>query len=357
MTLQTNWLSFGDTLLMRSIATLQPPVIIPPQRFSRSSIAPPVIVPPPNLSTPTVPLVTLIGNASANRISGGNSPDRINGRGGNDTIMGGLGNDELTGGGDNDRFIIRAGDGLDTITDFGGIGIGSIPTAAAIANLDTIEFQGEGLIARNMLLTQQGSNLAIGFEGVLQTQVTLRNFRLENLDNLQVATGASVNAGNIRFPSQSQVNDSFDVFDANSTQSFLYNRNTVTFLNDLNNTVWGYDRSNDVINGQGGNDQIAGLGGDDLLRGGRGTDLLRGGSGRDRFVLTAGTGSDRITDFTTGQDWMQLAGATFQQISISQGSGAASRDTIIRLRNSNEILATLSGVQASTITATSFVTS
>ncbi|MBD2090699.1 hypothetical protein H6F67_12625 [Microcoleus sp. FACHB-1515] len=298
----------------------------------------------------------LTGNASANRISGGNSSDRINGMGGNDTILGSLGNDELTGGGDSDIFIIRAGDGLDTITDFGGIGIGSVPTAAAIANLDTIEFQGEGLIARNMLLTQQGSDLVISFEGVSQTQVTLRNFSLENLDNLQITTGASVNAGNIRFHGQSRVDDSFDVFDANSIQSHLYNRNTVTFLNDLNNMVWGYDRSNDVINGQGGNDQIVGLSGDDLLRGGQGSDTLTGGIGRDRFVLTAGTGSDRITDFTIGQDWMQLTGMTFQQLSISQGTGTASRDTVIRLRNSNEILATLSGVQASTVTANSFVT-
>lgn len=338
MTTQINWFNFGNHQLAEALDAPQRSVTIQPPPTRSNSIAPFAIEP--------LTGVTLTGNASANRISAGSGRDRIDGRGGNDT---------LTGGGDRDTFVIRAGDGADTITDFGGIGIGSTPTAVAIANADVIEFQGEGLIARNLLLTQQGNDLILNFEGVAQTQVTLRNFSLENLENLQIATGASVNLGNIRFHGQSQVEDSFDVFNANSSQNSLFNRNTVTFLNDRNNTVWGFDRSNDVINGQGGNDQIVGLGGDDLLRGGQGTDTLTGGSGRDRFVLTTGTGSDRITDFTVGQDLLQLAGISFRQLSITQGTGINSRDTLIRVGNSSEILAILSDTQASTITANSFV--
>ncbi|MHC5615501.1 MAG: hypothetical protein ACYTXA_32165 [Nostoc sp.] len=41
----------------------------------------------------------------------------------------------------------------DTITDFGGVGKGTNPTAAVIAEVDTLIFRGYGLTARNLLLT------------------------------------------------------------------------------------------------------------------------------------------------------------------------------------------------------------
>ncbi|MEH2467277.1 calcium-binding protein, partial [Nostoc sp.] len=89
------------------------------------------------------------------------------------------------------------------------------------------------------------------------------------------------------------IRDSFDVFDANSTQSSIFNKNTVTFLNDLNNNVNGFDNSADVINGQGGNDYINGKSGNDLLRGGDGNDTLVGSAGDD--ILIGGKGSNNLS--------------------------------------------------------------
>ena len=59
--------------------------------------------------------------------------------------------------------------------------------------------------------------------------------------------------------------------------------------------------------------------GDDDLMGGVENDILSGGSGRDRFVLTAGSGQNLITDLTKGEDLLLLdRGLTFAQLSITQ---------------------------------------
>jgi Ca2+-binding RTX toxin-like protein len=203
----------------------------------------------------------------------------------------------------------------------------------------------------------------LSFAGNTDTQVTLKNFHLENLDNLSKSTGAAIDLGNLRFDGQTRELDSFDVVNADATVSLIFNRNTVTFLNDRDNTTSGFDRSNDVINAQGGNDQITGLSGDDLLRGGAGDDVLDGGlgndrltgdAGHDRFVLAAGNGTDTITDFTVGQDLLALAGGlSVGQLTIAQGTGADVGNTLIRT-GSSELLAVLTGVQASTITNAAF---
>ncbi|MEH2354754.1 beta strand repeat-containing protein [Nostoc sp.] len=224
-----------------------------------------------------------------------NDADTIKGLAGNDTIYPNGDKDTLSGGGGNDKFVSN---GTAIIIDFGGVGKGTNPTAAVIAEVDTLEFQGDGSSAQNLLLTQKGNNLEISFAGdaylrFFDAPVILQNFALENLDNLSKSTGATVDLGNILFSGQTNTIDSFDVFNANSTQSTIFHLNTVTFLNDLNNNVSGFDNSNDVINGQGGNDLIDGLSGNDILRGGAGNDSLIGGVGND--ILVGGTGNDSST--------------------------------------------------------------
>ncbi|MCC5631418.1 hypothetical protein LC613_27060 [Nostoc sphaeroides CHAB 2801] len=223
------------------------------------------------------------GTNGADNLVGKNYGDIINAQAGNDTITGNQGNDILTGGGGKDKFVYNLGDGVDTITDFGGLGKGSNPSAAIIAEVDTLKFQGAGLTAQNLLLTQNASNLEITFEGVVDDKVILQNFLLENLDNTSAV-------GNILFNGQTSISESFDVFDANSTQNAISNRNTVTFLNDLNNNLTGFDNSADVINAQGGDDRIDGKSGNDLLRSGAGKDTLLGGAGND--TLLGGNGND-----------------------------------------------------------------
>ncbi|MBN4004086.1 hypothetical protein [Nostoc sp. LPT] len=233
-------------------------------------------------------------------ITGTSSADILIGTPNNNIIEGKAGNDKLTGNGGRDIFIFSRGDGIDTITDFGGIGIDSNPSAAVIAEVDTLDFTRLGLTAKNLQLNQNGNNLEVTFEDVSNTKVILENFKLENLNNLP-ASDTSPAIGNILFDNQRGIVDSFDVFDANSTQTDLFNRNTVTFLNDLNNNIAGFKDSDDVINGQGGDDIIDGKSGNDLLRGGTGNDTLIGGAGSDTLVggagndvLTGGEGVDRF---------------------------------------------------------------
>ncbi|MEH1906383.1 choice-of-anchor D domain-containing protein [Nostoc sp.] len=246
----------------------------------------------------------------------------------------------------NDTFIAQGGNSNYIITDFGGVGTSSNPSAAVIAKIDTLQFVGAGLTAKNLQLTQNGNDLEVTFEDVANTKVTLQNFNLENLDNLAASTTRPA-IGNILFDGEASVTKSIDVINANSTQTYISTANTVTFLNDSNNNISGLYTSNDVINGLGGNDTIDGSGGDDLLRGGAGDDLLIGGQGNDTLVggqgndlLVGGIGADSFlydtnTDFTTATvgidtiadfnhsqgDKILLSKTTFSAIASVGGTG------------------------------------
>lgn len=320
---------------------------------------------------------TLLGSDGGDIIAGRNGDDKFQGRQGDDILIGGTGKDQidggegddlisarersdtLAGGGDQDTFLFRLSQGPDTITDFGGVGTGNNPSASTISEIDTLQFEGPGLSAKNLVLSQAESDLLITFEEVDDTGLILQNFALDNLDNLGTVEGSSEGIGNILFDGQTKIEDSFDVFDADQKLDRVFNQNSVTFLNDLDNNIQGFDNSNDVINAQGGNDRLMGLSGDDLLRGGVGTDIiggglgedtLTGGSGGDQFLLAAGAGTDTITDFTRTQDVVQLMdGLEFADLAIAQGTNAHRNDTFLSLASSNDLLAILNGVQASVI--------
>ena len=62
---------------------------------------------------------SLDGGASNDQLLGGEGDDTLLGGAGADSLTGGIGNDILTGGISNDTFVLAAGEGTDTITDFG----------------------------------------------------------------------------------------------------------------------------------------------------------------------------------------------------------------------------------------------
>jgi len=70
---------------------------------------------------------------------------------------------------------------------------------------------------------------------------------------------------------------------------------------DVDANTWHND-GNDVLDGGAGNDRLWGMGGNDALTGGVGNDI---------FYFGPGEGSDAITDFTVGQDKIDL-GTLFQ---------------------------------------------
>jgi Ca2+-binding RTX toxin-like protein len=307
-----------------------------------------------------------LGADGNDTLSGGEGDDIFIGEQGNENLEGGKGNDvlsgregidTLTGGGGRDAFFFLPDNGTDTVTDFSGVGTDENLSNAALAEVDVLKFEGSGLIPKNMLLIQEGNDLVINFEGVENTSVRLQNFSLENLDNFNTPTvaGTSISIGNVLFDQQrglSDLEDSFDVFDANQQSDSVLHQNSVTFLNELDNNTSGFDNSNDVINAQGGNDYLSGMSGDDLLRGGKGNDIINGGEGNDLFVLKAGEETDTIIDFSKGQDILKLSdGLTFTDLKITQGTGIDANDTSISTNSGNELLAILSGVQASDITS------
>jgi uncharacterized repeat protein (TIGR01451 family) len=106
---------------------------------------------------------------------------------------------------------------------------------------------------------------------------------------------------------------------------------------------------NDALYGGKGNDAIGGEAGDDLLFGDLGNDVLTGGEGADAFVLGPTTGFDTIADFQVGVDTIALTGGmTFEQLTLTQSGNAA----IMALGGA--LLAQLSGVQVSQLTASQF---
>jgi serralysin len=103
---------------------------------------------------------------------------------------------------------------------------------------------------------------------------------------------------------------------------------------------------------------IWGGAGGDFIDGAGGDDLLIGGSGDDAYTVTAGSGFDRIRDFTTGglEDRVVLVEmgpffATFEQVmdaAVQQGS-----DTIITFAAGHGLI--LEGVSKAALTVDDFV--
>lgn len=106
---------------------------------------------------------------------------------------------------------------------------------------------------------------------------------------------------------------------------------------------------NDTLYGGGGSDRLFGGNGNDLVYGGAGSDNLTGGNGNDIFAFAALEGTDTITDFSDGSDLIGLyGGLSFGQLSFSGNN--------ILVTSTNEILATLTGINTTTLTAADFVT-
>ncbi|HGS5303297.1 TPA: Ig-like domain-containing protein [Vibrio cholerae] len=85
--------------------------------------------------------------------------------------------------------------------------------------------------------------------------------------------------------------------------------NDILFGQGGNDTLNG-GTGNDTLYGGNGNDTLIGGDGNDILIGGLGNDILTGGSGEDLFKWVDGDldgGRDRITDFTIGQDKIDLS--------------------------------------------------
>jgi hypothetical protein len=113
-------------------------------------------------------------------------------------------------------------------------------------------------------------------------------------------------------------------------------------------------KDDDILNGDLGNDVLLGESGDDVLTGGGGNDTLTGGDGGDIFVLSDTGGTDFITDFENGIDFIQLSPSlTFKNLAITTTN---SGQVLVSDKNTNQSLLVINGIAATDLTSADFIT-
>jgi Ca2+-binding RTX toxin-like protein len=222
-----------------------------------------------------------------NQITAYDYGDRILGSSGDDLITGGAGNDEINGGAGND--LLNGGTGNNQLD--GGAGN------------DTVSYENSSYL--NVDLSENYANSS-GVNG----------FSSDTLTNIENVIGGIGN----------------DTIKGNSA----------------NNILLGND-GDDQLDGGAGNDRLDGGTGNDQLTGGSGSDILTGGQGNDTFIINSLDGTDRITDFNSGDqikiDRSALNGAN--DIRLEQ-SGTAT-NIQVSVNGSFKTIATLDNVSAKSL--------
>jgi Ca2+-binding RTX toxin-like protein len=227
----------------------------------------------PSSSYKTVTTVTvdveyaeIFGTTSTNDKTLGNDKiigtvgwDTINGRGGKDTLSGSWGLD-----------IFNVGDGHSIITDFNMITSASKPT-----KLNEV--------------------LIVSADATVDA----------TLKAPWVATPDSVNLGTVN------LNAWGNAVDLSAISEGVWNvKNGGAAAKFVGTQV------NDSLIGGRGRDTLSGGDGDDFLAGGTGLDTLSGGDGSDTFRFGGNTQTDRITDFVSGIDRIELDSKLFKTLTI-----------------------------------------
>lgn len=146
-----------------------------------------------------------------------------------------------------------------------------------------------------------------------------------------------------------------DVLEAEGTQILFggEGKDILDATGEGENRLYG-GKGDDILFG-GVNDRLYGDNGDDILFSGDRDNTLTGGDGKDQFWLVAGDipgAANTITDFQSGTDILGLgAGLAFANLEITQ----VGSDTTVSLKTDDTPLATLSGVEASSLTIADFV--
>ena len=292
--------------------------------------------------------LTLTGNTGLIGI-GNTLGNTITGTSGNDILDGGAGADTLVGGAGNDTYMVAltASGGLeDTVTE----------TSTLTTEIDTIKLSG---ISTNIYAV--AVNLSVNVENldISGTSTSLLNLTGNTLSNILIGN-AAVNillggVGNDTLDGGTgSVNDTIDGGDGIDTVSFATLTSTLSTGVTLNlggsKDTMGYltasglggadkikgvenilgssyadnltgDSTANILSGGSGIDTLNGGAGDDTLNGGLGNDALTGGDGKDVFVFNTATANnvDKILDFVTGTDKIQLSKSVFAAIDATVG--------------------------------------
>ncbi|NET38029.1 MAG: hypothetical protein F6K19_39535 [Cyanothece sp. SIO1E1] len=282
----------------------------------------------------------ITGTAGDDLLEGTISDDVIVGLAGNDTLLG-LGGDDT----------LQSGVGVDVVD--GGVGIDT-------ADFSDIPFAVDADLGDGIAAYINGAGVLI-----IDELVDIENLVGNDFDNELVGdAGTNVLSGA----------DGADTLAGELGDDILFGEDGADILRgDLNDsspggpiggddTIFGGD-GDDAIGGKGGADLLLGeLGddlifgddGDDTLIGGLGDDILTGddfsgGAGSDTFVLGIDEGTDTITDFEIGTDFIGLGeGLSFGALSIEQDGS----DALIGF--GGETLAIVNSVLATSLTEAVF---
>ncbi|MEM8794323.1 MAG: M10 family metallopeptidase C-terminal domain-containing protein [Pseudomonadota bacterium] len=288
----------------------------------------------------------LIGGAGADSLYGGTGNDRLEGTSGANVLSGDDGADLIIGGVDGDRIfggagddLIRAGTGDDYIE--GGAGNDLIEGESGQnwihggAGVDAI-YGGTG---DEIIYGGSGRDLIEGGDGSDQIDGGTNSDTLSGgagHDAISGGEGNDLLSGN-EGDDILLGGEGSDILDGGAGKDRLLGEagNDVLEGGDGNDILEGGE-GNDTLSGDGGADWLEGGDGDDVLIGGIGGDILTGGQGVDEFRFTSVTdstpfGIDVITDFTVGEDLINLdgVGLSFSDLSIIEEGG----DTVLAAAN------------------------
>jgi len=302
----------------------------------------------------------------------------------NEILYGGSYASRLTGGGGVDTFVIAAGNGSVTVTDF------------AAAQGEVLRLQGYGFTSFAQFTAaakQSGSDVV----------VSLGNGETLTLENTQLS---ALGAGNLRLDAPgldqgrlqnwiSSTEDGSTVSGTSGNDQITGNSKTLTLVGGSGDDVYiAYDVRNVVIeDAGGGNDtirtwgsagyvlpegqeienlvlegswdavavgnhldnRIVGNSAANLIVGDGGNDVLTGGGGRDIFAILKGDGSDTITDFQAGAggDYLSLSGFGFTSFTdVSKALHQVGSDVVLDLGDGTAV--TLQNTSLSSLTAENF---
>ena len=236
--------------------------------------------------------ITIKGNALSNKIVGSE---------GDDCITGGRGMDTLSGGNGHDVFVYNIGDGNDIILDYNkndnnesdvikinltSDDVEEIRDNASINGADVIFFIGTGKITvkdakDKKIILKDENDTEHQYPNPLPVSL---NETKTNATILNTYTDGTFITSNFRF------GNNLKIIDAAAAPNEM--------------KIKGNSLSNKII----------GTANDDTIEGAKGNDTLSGGAGSDIFVYNFQDGNDVITDYTEGEDKIQINDADLETV-------------------------------------------
>lgn len=237
------------------------------------------------------------GDGGHDTLNGGAGADTIHGESGNDILDGQSGDDLIYGGLGNDTYKYAAGQGWDTIEEYGSDTGDKILFASGIATGDVTLTR----VSNNDMLITIASGAGGG-------QILVRNqFNTSaRIETLEFAGGG----GPITLGTQDWTLTGTDGNDILYGVEQGGDQEDTIYGGAGDDTIYAYaptysDSDSNWLYGEAGNDTIYGGSGADTLSGGDGNDKITGGNGNDIYIYN--TGHDVFIEGVGGTDEIQLA--------------------------------------------------